>query len=98
MPNIQALALAVLDEKIFSCISHYKTMPVNGAPRTGPVWTPRSMVGRIYEEDHYTLLRTKYESSRQEDCLSFPIASLWKLMTPGVGSILTPGVLFSGFM
>ena len=24
---------------------------------------PRSMVGRIYKEEHYTLLQTKYESS-----------------------------------
>ena len=24
---------------------------------------PRGMVGRIYKEDHYTLLLTKYESS-----------------------------------
>ena len=24
---------------------------------------PRDTVGRIYEEDHYTLLHTKYESS-----------------------------------
>ena len=24
---------------------------------------PRGMVGKIYKEDHYTLLRTKYESS-----------------------------------
>ena len=25
---------------------------------------PRGTVGRIYKEDHYTLLHTKYESSR----------------------------------
>ena len=24
---------------------------------------PRGMVGRVYKEDHYTLLHTKYESS-----------------------------------
>ena len=24
---------------------------------------PRGMVGRIYKEEHYTLLQTKYESS-----------------------------------
>ena len=24
---------------------------------------PRGMVGRIYKEDHYTLLHTKYENS-----------------------------------
>ena len=37
---------------------------------------PRGMVGRIYKEDHYTLLHTKYESSgpcgfREEDFLFF---------------------------
>ena len=35
---------------------------------------PRGMVGRIYKEDHYTLLHTKYGSSgpcgfKDEDCL-----------------------------
>ena len=37
---------------------------------------PRGMVGRIYKEDHYTLLHTKYESSGpcgfgEEDFLCF---------------------------
>ena len=32
-------------------------------PGPGPVWTPRGTVGRIYKEEHYTLLQTKYESS-----------------------------------
>ena len=37
---------------------------------------PRGTVGRIYEEDHYTLLHTKYESSGpcgfgEEDFLCF---------------------------
>ena len=47
---------------------------------------PRGMVGRIYKEDHYTLLRTKYESSGpcgfgEEDFFFyvFPIVSLWEL-------------------
>ena len=31
-------------------------------PGRGP-YGPLGMVGRIYEEDHYTLLHTKYESS-----------------------------------
>ena len=41
------------------------------------------------EEDLYTLLHTKYESSRpcsfrQEDIfLFFPIVSIWELVTPG---------------
>ena len=51
---------------------------------------PRGMVGRIYKEDHYTLLHytllhTKYESSGpsgfgEEDFFYvFPIVSLWEL-------------------
>ena len=36
---------------------------------------PRGTVGRIYKEDHYTLLQTKYESSGPcgfgEDFLKF---------------------------
>ena len=56
----------------------------------------RGTVGRIYEEDHSTLLHTKYESSGScgfgEDFFYvFPIVSLWELITPGAGSFLTPG-------
>ena len=46
---------------------------------------PRGMVGRIYKEDHYTLLHTKYESSGpcgfEEEVYFyvFPIVSLWEL-------------------
>ena len=28
----------------------------------GAIFDPRGMIGRIYIEDHYTLLHTKYES------------------------------------
>ena len=58
---------------------------------------PRGTVGRIYKEDHYTLLLTKYESSGpcgfgEEDFFYvFPIVSLWDLMTPWAGPFLTPG-------
>ena len=31
--------------------------------RGGAIFDPRVMVGRIYKEDHYTLLHTKYERS-----------------------------------
>ena len=31
-------------------------------PRGGAIFDPRGMIGRIYKEDHYTLLHTKYES------------------------------------
>ena len=52
---------------------------------------PRDTVGRIYKEDHSTLLHTNYESSGscgfgEEDFFYvFPIVSLWELMTPGAG-------------
>ena len=44
---------------------------------------PRGTVGRIYKEDHYTLLHTKYESSGpygsgEEDFFVLPIVSLWE--------------------
>ena len=31
-------------------------------PRGGAIYDPGGMTGRIYKEDHYTLLHTKYES------------------------------------
>ena len=59
---------------------------------------PRVTVGRIYKEDHYTLLKTKYESFGpcgfgEEDFFKvFPIVSLWELMTPGARPFFfTPG-------
>ena len=44
----------VVSEKIF--------MGAN-APRGGAIFDHRGMIVRIYKEDHYTLLHTKYESS-----------------------------------
>ena len=32
-------------------------------PRGGAIFDPRGLVGRIFKENHYTLLHTKYESS-----------------------------------
>ena len=32
-------------------------------PREGTIFDHRDKVGRIYKEEHYTLLHTKYESS-----------------------------------
>ena len=51
---MKALGHMVL-EKIFLCFSH-------DAPGRARI-DPRRTVGRIYKEDHYTLLQTKYESS-----------------------------------
>ena len=30
-------------------------------PRCGTIFDPRGMVGKIYKEDHYSLIHTKYE-------------------------------------
>ena len=66
------LGLVVSEKKIFLCFSH-------DCPQGGAHLDPRSTVGRIYKEDHYSLLHTKYESSgpcgfREEDfCLFFPL-------------------------
>ena len=47
-------------EEDFLCFSHCKSMGAND-PRSGAIFDPRGMIGRIYKEDHYTLLHTKYD-------------------------------------
>ena len=64
---------------------------------------PRGMAGRIYKEDHYILLHTKYESSgfvvsEKKIFYVFPIVCLWELMTPGAGPFLNPGAWLAGFI
>ena len=54
--NMKALGLVVSEKKIFLCFTH-------DPPQGGACMDPRGTVGRIYIEDHYTLLLTKYESS-----------------------------------
>ena len=72
----------VSKKKIFLCFSHCKSMGPND-PWGGAIFDPRGMVGRIYKEDHYTLLHTKYESSgscgfREEDFFY-----VYPIMPPG---------------
>ena len=58
---MKALGLLVSEKKIFyvfPIVSLWQLM-TRGA---GPFFDPRGMIGRIYIEDHYTLLHTKYES------------------------------------
>ena len=43
------------EEDFFLCFTHDPPPPLGGARMD-----PRGMVGRIYKEDHYTLLHTKY--------------------------------------
>ena len=53
---MKALGLVVSEKKIF-----FMFFP--SLPRGGAHMDPRGKVGRIYKEDHYTLLLIKYESS-----------------------------------
>ena len=60
---------------------------------------PRGTVGRIYKEDHYTLLQSKYESSwpcgfGEEDFFYV----LHMTPPPGVGPVWTPGARLAGFI
>ena len=59
---MKALGLVVSEKKIYLCFSHCKSMRAND-PRGRAIFDPRSMIGRIYKKDHYTLLHTKYEGS-----------------------------------
>ena len=56
--NMKAVGLVVSEKKIFKSFSMRPPPPLG---ETG--MDPRCTVGRIYKEDHYTLLHTKYESS-----------------------------------
>ena len=66
----------VVSEKIFYAPSR---------PRGGACMDPRDTVGRIYKEDHYTLLHTKMKglglvvSEKKIFFYVFPIVSLWEL-------------------
>ena len=59
---MKALGLLVSEKKFFFSFSHCKSMGAND-PQGGAIFDSRGMIGRIYIEDHYTLLHTKYESS-----------------------------------
>ena len=66
---MKALGLVVSEKIFFLCFTR-------DPPQGGACMNPRGTVGRIYKEDHYTLLQTKYESSGpcgfgEEDCFMF---------------------------
>ena len=94
---MKALGLVVSEKKIFLFFSHCKSMGAND-PRSGAIFDPRGMIGRIYKEDHNTLLHTKYESFGscgfgEEDfflCFSHD--------APGAGPVWTPGARLAGFI
>ena len=61
---------------------------------------PRGTVGRIYKEEHYILLQTKYESSGscgfgEEDFLCFTHDAP---PPPQGGAVWTPGARLAGFI
>ena len=58
---MKALGLVVSEKKIFF-------MFLTCCPRGVVDMDPRGTVGRIYKEDHYTLLHMKYESSGPCGC------------------------------
>ena len=74
--NMKALGLLVSEKKVFSYLSHDAPPP---HPQVGARMDPRGTVGRIYKEDHYTLIHTKYESSvpcgfgEEDFFMSFPL-------------------------
>ena len=65
---------------------------------------PRGTVGRIFKEDHYTLLHTKYESSgpcgfgEEDFFLCFCHCMSMGANDPRAGPFLTPGAWSAGFI
>ena len=98
---MKALGL-VVSEKIFVRFSHCKSMGAND-PRGGAIFDPRGMIGRIYIEDNYTLLHTKYEGSGpcgfgEEDFFMPHHAPGFSHDAPGAGPVWTPGARLAGFI
>ena len=62
LQNMKALGLVVSEKKFFFYVFPIVCLWEIMTPGRG-IFDPRGMVGRIYNEDHYTLLHTKYESS-----------------------------------
>ena len=57
---------------------------------------PRGTVGRIYTEEHYTLLQTKYESSGPCGIGDFFFS--FSHDASGAGPVWTPGARLAGFI
>ena len=76
-------------EKIFYDFPHCKSMGAND-PRGGASFDPRGMVGRIYKEDHYTLLHTKYQSSAPCGFEEEDFFFMFSLSRPQCGTCMDP--------
>ena len=74
----------VSEKKIVKYVSHCKYLEVND-PHCGSIYDPRCMVGRIYKEDHYTLLHTKYESSAPCGFREKNVLYVFPMTPPGRG-------------
>ena len=67
-----------------------KSMGTNDPPG-GAIFDPRGMIGRIYIEDHYILLHTKYESFGPCGFGEEDFFYVFPLTPPGRGHFLSPG-------
>ena len=59
---------------------------------------PRGTVGRIYKEEHYTLLQTKYESVSGPCGLGEEDFFMFSHDAPETGPVWTPGARLAGFI
>ena len=84
---MKALGLVVSEKEFFFYVFPIVCLWELMTP--GAIFDSKGMVGRIYKEDHYTLLHTKYESS-------FKIFLCFSHDTPGVGPIWTTGARLAG--
>ena len=66
-------------------------------PGQGP-YGPQGTVGRIYKEDHCTLLQTKYESSGPCGFGEDFLCVTHDPPPPGAGPVWTPRALLAGFI
>ena len=57
-------------------------------PRCGTIFDPRGMVGKIYKEDHYTLIHTKYEGLVVSEKIFFMF--FFPMTHPGRGPYMDP--------
>ena len=80
------------EEDFFLCFSHCMSMGAND-PWGGAIFDSRGMVGRIYKEDHYTLLQSFVSCGfGEEDFLCFSHDA------PGARPVWTPGARLAGFI
>ena len=77
--------------------SHCMSINAND-PRGGVIFDPRGMVGRIYKEDHYTLLHTTSESSGPCGFGEEDFFYVFSYDAPGARPIWTPCTRLAGFI